>query len=149
MRVEREELRERCASRIAPLRGSVIMKTYPHTTPYTSGSYKDLIVWHKGIQLCNIIYTITKKLPEDERYGLMSQMRRSAVSIPSNIAEGHGRGMRKEFKHFLRIAYGSAAELETQLTIVSRLSLISEEELRPPFSLLDETMRMLNALIRS
>ncbi len=79
----------------------------------------------------------------------MSQMRRSAVSIPSNIAEGHGRGMKKEFKHFLRIAYGSAAELETQLTIVSNLSLAPAQELKVSGALLDETMRMLNALIRS
>lgn len=125
------------------------MKTYPRTSQFTSGSYKDLLVWHKSIQLCNTIYTLTKKLPENERYGLMSQMRRSAVSIPSNIAEGHGRGMKKEFKHFLRIAYGSAAELETQLTIVSNLSLAPAQELKVSGALLDETMRMLNALIRS
>src|SRR3989338_1925613 len=80
-------------------------------------SYKDLIVWQKSIQLCTEIYKITKLFPKDELYGLVSQIQRSSVAIPSNIAEGYRRGHKPEFIQFLRIAFGSGAELETQLLI--------------------------------
>lgn len=84
-------------------------------------SYKDLIVWQKGIELVKEIYILTSKFPPAEIYGLVSQMRRSAVSIPSNIAEGRQRSTRKDFVQFLRIAQGSVAELETQIIISKNL----------------------------
>lgn len=80
-------------------------------------SHKELKVWQKGIELVKSIYEITKSFPANEQFGLTSQMRRTAVSIPSNIAEGCGRNSNKELTHFLYIALGSAAELETQLII--------------------------------
>ena len=80
-------------------------------------TYKDLSVWQKSMQLCEDIYLVTKNFPPNEQYGLISQIRRCSVSIPSNIAEGFLRGHKSEYKQFLRIAYGSGAELETQLLI--------------------------------
>jgi len=80
-------------------------------------NYRDLIVWQKAMDLTVEIYRIAKKLPKEELFSLSDQMRRAAVSIPSNIAEGNGRQTKGEFQHFLRIAKGSAAELETQLLI--------------------------------
>ena len=77
-------------------------------------SFKDLIVWQKSYRLVREVYKVTKSFPKDELYGLSQQMRRSAVSIPSNIAEGYGRQFGKEYKQFLSIAYGSLCELETQ-----------------------------------
>lgn len=85
------------------------------------GSFKDLIVWQKGIDLTILVYDLCKQLPVDERYGLASQMKRAAVAISSNIAEGHRRNNRKEYLQFCGIALGSAAELETQLLIVSKI----------------------------
>lgn len=84
-------------------------------------SFKQLIVWQKSISLVREVYIFTKELPKEERYGLVSQMRRCAVSIPSNIAEGKKRKTRKDFIQFLRIADGSAAELETQMIITRDL----------------------------
>lgn len=85
--------------------------------------YKDLIVWQKAIKLVILIYDLTKAFPQNEIYGITSQMRRSSVSIPSNIAEGSKRRTKKDFEHFLSIALGSAAELETQLIISENLNL--------------------------
>ncbi len=84
-------------------------------------SYQDLIVWKKSIELVIELYTLTEKFPKEEIYGLTSQMRRAAVSIPSNIAEGRLRGTRKDFRHFLLNSFGSGGELETQLIIAQRL----------------------------
>ena len=84
-------------------------------------TYRDLIVWQKSMDLVVEIYKLTKNFPKSEIYGLTSQMKRCAVSIPSNIAEGRRRGSRKDYRHFLIIAYGSGAELETQIEIVKRL----------------------------
>ena len=84
-------------------------------------SYKDLIVWQKAIQLVILIYKITEQFPKEELYGLTSQIRRSAISVPSNIAEGTGRSTRKDYKQFARIALGSVNELETQLIIAKNL----------------------------
>jgi len=89
-------------------------------------SFKDLDVWNKGIEFVAEIYKLTSRFPKDELYGLVSQMRRAAVSIPSNIAEGQGRRNAKEFIQFLYIAKGSLAEIETQLIICERLGLISD-----------------------
>lgn len=84
-------------------------------------TYKELIVWQKSMDLAESVYHLTATLPKSEIYGLVSQMRRSAVSIASNIAEGSKRGSRKDYGHFLRHAYGSAAELETQLLIAQKI----------------------------
>lgn len=92
------------------------------------------------------IYTLTGKFPKTELYGLTSQMRRAAVSIPSNIAEGSRRGSRKDFRNFLLNAYGSGAELETQVKIAKRLSYGETKNYEQADALLDEVMRMLNKL---
>jgi len=112
-------------------------------------SYKDLIVWKKSIELVIEIYKITDKLPKSEIYGLTSQMRRSAVSIPSNIAEGYARKNRKEYAQFIRISFGSGAELETQIIISKNLKLIDMKNFEKADKLLDEIMRMLNKFITS
>ena len=91
-------------------------------------SYKDLIVWQKSYNLVIEIYKITKNFPKDEIYGLSYQMRRSAVAIPSNIAEGYGRQYNKEYKQFLAIAYGSLCELETQYLLSIDLNYIQNNE---------------------
>lgn len=110
-------------------------------------SYKDLEVWKRSITLVREIYVITKKLPKHEQYGLSSQGQRAAVSIPSNIAEGYARQGTGEYLRFLSIAYGSAAELETQLTIVSQE--YGHIELERAYSLLDEVQRMLYVLMQN
>jgi four helix bundle protein len=91
--------------------------------------FKDLKVWQKSVDLATEIYALTKKFPADERFGLVSQINRGAVSVPSNIAEGAGRNTKGEFNHFLGIAIGSSFELETQLIISQRLNFIQPEEL--------------------
>jgi four helix bundle protein len=109
-------------------------------------SHKDLHVWRKSVALASKVYNATSDLPDDERYGLTRQIRRSAVSVASNIAEGAARGRRTEFIHFLTIARGSLTELETQVLIAANLRMLNEA-LR-----LDEDIaevgRMLTALIR-
>lgn len=112
-------------------------------------SYKELFVWQKSMSLVVSVYELTKQFPQSEIYGLTSQMRRCAVSIPSNIAEGRRRGSKKDFRQFLIIAYASGAELETQLEITRRLSFVSEKELGIADGLLNEIMRMLNKMIGS
>lgn len=111
-------------------------------------SYRELIVWQKAVALVVEIYSITACFPSEERYGLISQMRRSAISLPSNIAEGRCRGTQKDFLHFLRIAYGSGAELETQLEIALRLNFLSREQYQKSLPLIGEVMKMLNVMIR-
>jgi|SRR3989338_6059128 len=112
-------------------------------------SYKDLIVWQKSIQLCTEIYKITKLFPKDELYGLVSQIQRSSVAIPSNIAEGYRRGHKPEFIQFLRIAFGSGAELETQLLISLNVCYITKDQYEKLTMILDEVMKMLNKFISS
>lgn len=111
-------------------------------------SYKDLIVWQKSFDLSLQIYKITKVFPKDEIYGLVSQMRRCAVSIPSNIAEGYGRNRRKEYVKFLQIGYASGAELETQLLLAKELGYIKIDKYKLVNDLMQEVMKMLNVLIR-
>ena len=114
----------------------------------TIKSYKDLRVWQKSIELVKRIYLITQKLPKEEMYGLTNQMRRSAVSIPSNIAEGKMRQHRNEYVQFLYIALGSCSELDTQLIITRELKYISEET---EFNLSEEVnhiSRMIRKLIK-
>jgi four helix bundle protein len=110
-------------------------------------SYKDLIVWQKAIELTIEIYSITKKFPKEEVYGLTSQIRRAAVSISSNIAEGSKRSSRKDFCNFLYNAYGSGAEIESQIIISKRLNYFSTDDCKKADGLLEEIMRMLNSLI--
>ncbi|TAK04257.1 four helix bundle protein [Patescibacteria group bacterium] len=110
-----------------------------------TGSYQDLIVWQKAMDLVVGVYEITKDFPTDERYGIVSQMRRSAVSIPSNIAEGYRRKSEVDFQRFLRIAYGSASELETQLLIAQRLRYGPASFARTD-ALLEEILKMLNKM---
>lgn len=110
-------------------------------------SYKDLLVWQKSIFVCEEIYRVTNKFPTHERYGLTSQLRRCCISIPSNIAEGKLRGHKTEYKQFLHIAYGSGAELETQLLLALRIGYLEENEYTKIVNLHEEVMRMLNKLI--
>lgn len=100
--------------------------------------YKDLIVWQKSMELARIIYRLTSRFPRDEVFGLTNQIRRAVVSIPSNIAEGFGRGSDREFIHFLRIAKGSAAEVETQILISEDLHYVSPDTAQTALSLFDE-----------
>ena len=93
----------------------------------TAKSYRDLIVWQKGMDLVEVLYRCSQAFPPDERFGLTSQLRRAAVSIPSNIAEGNSRGTTKDFLKFLDIAYGSLAEVETQVQIANRLRYLNDE----------------------
>lgn len=110
-------------------------------------SHRDLIVWQKAVELVTIVYEVTNVFPKSELYGLTSQMRRSAVSIPSNIAEGRRRGSRKDFRNFLLNAYGSGAELETQVEIAKRIQIAPAADYRYIDELLTECMRMLNKMI--
>lgn len=110
-------------------------------------SYKDLIVWQKAMELVIEIYKLTDKFPKEEIYGIISQMRRCAISIPSNIAEGRRRDGKKDFRRFLIIAYGSGAELETQVEISKRLKFAKEIEFIEVEKILLEIMKMLNKLV--
>ena len=109
-------------------------------------SYKDLIVWQKSIDLVTEIYKITELFPESEMYGIVSQMRRAAVSIPLNIAEGRKRSTRKDFRQFLIMAYASASELETQIEISKRLNFLKIDKYAKADSLLLEVLKMLNKM---
>lgn len=110
--------------------------------------FKKLIVWQKSFLLTREIYQISKKFPKSERYNLTSQLRRSAISVPSNIAEGYCRGSKKEYAQFIKIAFASGAELETQLLLAKALDFADKTEFNKAESLLDEVMRMLNVLLR-
>ncbi len=109
-------------------------------------SYKNLTVWQKSIELVKYIYEITKYFPKEEIYSLTSQMRRAAISIPSNIAEGQSRKNLKEYIQFLNIAYGSAAELETQIIIAK--DLYKDIHYKNADILLEEVLKMLNVIIQ-
>jgi four helix bundle protein len=108
-------------------------------------THKDLIVWQKAMDFVEEVYKLTDKMPQSELYGLTSQIRRSAVSIPSNIAEGAARNHNKEFMQFLYVALGSVAELETQLLLAERLQFIPSA----PIGNLSEIKKMLLGLIRT
>lgn len=112
-------------------------------------SYRNLIVWQKGLKLSFLIYDITKKFPKEELYGLVPQMRRCAVSIPSNIAEGRRRSSRKDYAKYIKISFGSGAELETQLEIAKYAEYLTQKEYESVMSLLTEVMKMLNAFEKS
>jgi len=110
-------------------------------------SYRDLIVWQQSVDLVTEIYRLTQKFPKYETYGLSDQMRRSSVSIPSNIAEGQARQHTGEFRQFLHVALGSAAELDTQIIIAQRLNYISAEEAAQFEAQIVAIKKMLNKLI--
>lgn len=112
-------------------------------------TYKDLIVWQKSMIFCTNVYKLTKLFPKDELYGITSQIRRSSVAIPSNIAEGYRRGHRLEYLQFLRIAYGSVLELETQLIVCLKIKYLTENQYNELNNLLEEVLKMLNKLISS
>lgn len=112
-------------------------------------SYKDLVVWQKSTDLVVAVYDLTENFPRTELFGLNSQMRRSAVSIACNIAEGSKRGTKKDFRKFLLISYGSGAELETQIIIAKRLSFGKKLDFSKVDSLLVEVMKMLHAMTDS
>ena len=106
-------------------------------------SYRDLIYWQKSMDLVTMVYKLTSKLPKDEVYSLCNQMRRAAISIPSNIAEGYDRGSQKNYINFLHIASGSNSELQTQLEICVRIGYFSKEEVKPIYELSVEVAKML------
>lgn len=115
----------------------------------TIKSYRDLEAWSSAMDLVELIYISTSSFPKDETYGLRSQIRGSAVSIPSNIAEGHGRKGSKEFAHHLSIARGSLCEMETQLILSVRLNYITKEQAEPVWTKSQEVGRLLTGLVRS
>ena len=111
--------------------------------------FKKLIVWQKSMELVKVIYQNTKTFPTEEQFGLTSQIKRRAISIPSNIAEGSGRGSKKEMAYFLNIALGSAYELETQLIISKEINYLSNENFEISNSILDEIQKMIFGLKKS
>ena len=111
-------------------------------------SYKDLVVWQKSFKVATQIYKITQKMPKEEIYGLTSQMRRAAVSIPSNIAEGYSRHSVGAYRQFLLISLGSKSELETQLLLCKEIGYLHEKDINLVFSLLNEVGKMLNSIIK-
>jgi four helix bundle protein len=111
-------------------------------------SYKDLVVWQKGIMLVDLVYAVTGKFPKEEMYGLTNQIRRAAVSIPANIAEGWGRDSTKNYLQFLRISRGSLYEVETMLTISFNQKYLDETSLITLTDKISEVGRMLNTLIK-
>ena len=112
-------------------------------------SYQDLTVWQKAMELVTKIYQVSNKFPRDEVFALTSQLRRAAISVPSNIAEGQGRSSRKEFIYFLGNAKGSLSEVETQILIARNLSYVSDEDLNTLLELSAEVGRILNGLLTS
>lgn len=109
-------------------------------------SYRDLLVWQKALDLVEAVYKVTRQFPKEELYGLSSQLRRCAVSVPSNIAEGHARHSSAEFRNFLSIASGSLAEVETKLLIATRLKYLNSKDFQQIMTQHEEVSRMLSAL---
>ncbi len=112
-------------------------------------NYEKLTVWQKSMDLVELVYIMTKSFPKEEIYGITSQMKRCAISVPSNIAEGSRRRSQKDFRNFLLISMGSASELETQLKIAKRLKFGILTEYSAVESLLIEVLKMLNKLIQT
>ena len=129
--------REKGKSEKAEGRSEKLMKTY-----------RDLIVWQKSIKLVTEVYSITKNFPKEELYGLTSQIRRSVVSIPSNIAEGYGRNSTQDYIRFLQIACGTLYEMQTQIEIAVNLDYLDREYSENIFNQTNEIERMLNSFIR-
>ena len=114
-----------------------------------SSDYQDLKVWQKAIELTAEIYELVKLLPREEQYALSDQMRRAVVSVPSNIAEGRGRGADKEFVHFLLMSRGSLWELSTQLVICERLHYLNQSQTSNARQMITEISKMINALAKT
>lgn len=112
-------------------------------------NFRELKIWQKGMDIVVEVYKLTSLLPAEEKFGLKSQLQRAAISIPSNIAEGCGRGTEADFKRFLEFAIGSAFEIETQLTAVDRLNLIDNNRIHPVLQMISEEQKMLNSFISS
>jgi four helix bundle protein len=112
-------------------------------------SYRELVAWRKAMKFVTAIYEATQNFPSEERYGLTNQLRRAAVSVPSNIAEGQARFSQKEFHHFLSIARGSMAEIETQIFLAKELQYLSASKSTVLLASADEIGRILNGLIAS
>jgi four helix bundle protein len=111
--------------------------------------YQDLVVWQKAMELVTAVYRVTRDWPREEQYGLTSQVRRAAVAIPSNVAEGHGRSGRREFAHHVSIAYGSLCELETQLLIAERLDFSDAKATESLMERIADVRRLTSGLLRS
>lgn len=114
----------------------------------TTRSYKDLVVWQKGITLAKLVYKLTRQFPAEERFGIVAQMRRASVSIPSNIAEGQARHTTGEFIQFISHAEGSIAELDTQLILSIELHFCPAADAEDAFGIIAELRKMLNVLRR-
>jgi four helix bundle protein len=114
----------------------------------TTRRYKDLVVWQKGIALAKLVYGLTRSFPSEEKFGIVAQMRRAAVSVPSNIAEGQARRTTGELIQFISHAEGSIAELDAQLILSIELKFCSNAAADAAFALIDEIRRMLNVLRR-
>ncbi len=112
-------------------------------------SYRDLIAWQKGVELCKQVYSVSALFPDAERFGLTAQVRRAAVSVPSNIAEGYGRRRRQDYVRFLDMALGSAYEVETQLILARELGFVETGDVGPCMDLVQEVGRVLFGLARS
>lgn len=112
-------------------------------------NYKELKVWQKSIDLTIELYEVLSGFPADERFGLISQIKRSSVSIPSNIAEGAGRSSGKEFKHFLSISLGSSFEIETQIIVANKLGLLDDNKMESITNKISEIQKMIFNLERS
>jgi four helix bundle protein len=111
--------------------------------------FRELLVWRQAMDLARDCYFLTKSFPKEELYGLTSQIRRAAVSVPANIAEGNGRGTRKDYVSFLRIAQGSLRELETYLILIVEIGLVRQEAVAPLSAQVNSVARLLNRLIQS
>ena len=111
-------------------------------------TYRDLLVWQRAMDLAEAVYSATQKFPKEEMYGLTSQMRRCSVSVPANIAEGHGRNQPKSFAYFLRVAIGSLKELETHILLAQRFRMIDDTSVNNLLNETEEIAKMLHSLIR-
>ena len=109
-------------------------------------NYKDLVAWQKAMDLVEAVYSATQRFPKEEVYVLTSQIRRAAISVPSNIAEGQGRNSENDYRRFLSIAHGSLREVETQILIAERLQYVTSDEVPRLLALIDEVSRLLQGL---
>ncbi len=109
-------------------------------------NYRELIVWQKAMEMVENIYTLTQSLPKDELFSITNQIRRAAISVPSNIAEGYGRQSKKEYLQFLSIANGSVCEIETQLLLCVRIGYLTEENTKETFQLLSEIGKIITTI---
>ncbi|MEM8874321.1 MAG: four helix bundle protein [Planctomycetota bacterium] len=111
--------------------------------------YRGLVVWQRAMELCVAVYALTDQMSESEKFGLISQLQRAGVSVPSNIAEGYGRGAGKDYVKHLRYAMGSLAEVETQIEIAVRCNRLNRDDVKDAWQLAQETGKLLTRLIQS